>query len=305
MGRRLRTIAYGLILMLLVAAASGSYTVKRGDTMSEIADRHGTSLASLVELNGIADPDRIYVGQVLTIPSAAGTYLVQPGDTIDGIARKNGTTVPTIVAANGITDPNRIYVGTQLRLTVPAHAYTPDTASRTAYVVARGDTLGAIAARFGTTVSRLSELNGIGNPNLILAGASLVIDGTGFVCPVGGATFFNDWGFPRSGGRFHEGNDLFAPRGSPVRAPAAGMLTQVIGTIGGNQFYLQGDDGHLYIGTHMETFGKGGRVLAGDVIGSVGDSGNALGSRPHLHFEIHAQGENAVNPYPALAAACG
>ncbi len=303
MGRRMRTAACGLIASMVLIAASSSYTVKRGDTLSEIAGRHGTSLASLAEANGITNPDRIYVGQVLTIPST--TYLVRPGDTIDAIARESGTTVSQIVAANGITDPGRIYAGTRLRLTVPEHAYAPDTTSQTMYVVVPGDTLGGIAARFGTTVSRLAALNGIQNPNLIRAGASLVIEGTGFVCPVGGAAFFNDWGFPRSGGRFHEGNDLFAPRGTPVRAPVAGMLTQVIGTIGGNQFYLQGDDGHLYIGTHMESFGKAGRVLAGEVVGTVGDSGNARGSSPHLHFEIHARGENPVNPYPALAEACG
>ncbi len=230
---------------------------------------------------------------------------MQPGDTLDRIASKHGTTAAAIADANGITNPNRIFVGTRLRLTAVDHAYAPPAASHTVYRIAAGDTLGAIAARLGTTVARLAALNGLSDPDLIRAGADLVVEGAGFVCPVEGATYFNDWGFPRSGGRFHEGNDLFAPRGTPVRAPVSGHLTQVIGTIGGNQFYLQGDDGHLYIGTHMDSFGSRGRVLAGEVVGRVGDSGNAAGSRPHLHFEIQAEGVSPVNPYPTLSAACG
>jgi murein DD-endopeptidase MepM/ murein hydrolase activator NlpD len=83
------------------------------------------------------------------------------------------------------------------------------------------------------------------------------------------------------------------------------VVRQVVGTIGGYQFNLQGDDGVLYIGSHMDRFGASGRVHAGEIIGYVGDSGNAEGSRPHLHFEVHPDGGAAVNPYPALAKACG
>lgn len=302
--KNLRAPAIGLILAMLVAAASGSYTVKRGDTLSQIADQHGTSVAAVAEANAISDPNLIRVGRVLIIPSA-DAYVVQAGDTLEGIARRHGTTTSLIAEANGITNPDHLYVGTRLRLTLPAHSYTPPTGTPAAYVVKSGDTLGGIALRFGTSVSRLAESNGITNPDLIVLGATLTIEEQGFVCPVADATFFNDWGFPRTGERFHDGNDLFAPRGTPVRAPIAGMVTQVVGTVGGNQFNLAGDDGHLYIGTHLEGFGEGDRVLAGEVIGYVGDTGNAAGSRPHLHFEIHADGQNPVNPYPTLADACG
>ena len=176
--------------------------------------------------------------------------------------------------------------------------------STTVHVIAAGETLAKIAARYSTTVNRLVELNNIANPNLIRAGQRLTVAGGGFQCPVPGARFFNDWGFPRSGGRYHQGNDLFAPGGSPVLAPVSGRVEQIDGTVGGLQFWLYGDDGNLYIGTHMSAHGASGQVAAGEVVGRVGDSGNARGSSPHLHFEVMIDGKENINPFPLLAQAC-
>lgn len=97
---------------------------------------------------------------------------------------------------------------------------------------------------------------------------------------------------------------MFAPRGTPVLAPVSGFVHQIEGTIGGIQFRLEGDNGNRYIGTHMDSFGKSGKVVAGEVIGYVGDSGNAKGSNPHLHFEIALNRTETVNPYPYLVPAC-
>ena len=304
MKKHMRLLIAGMTALVMLAAASSSYVVKRGDTLSDIARESDTTVAAIAEANGISNPNRIYVGQELIIPGSNG-YIVQPGDTLQKVARKTGTTVAVLAEANGITNPNLLYVGTQLQLMVPTHTFQVDAGSATTHVVQPGDTLGGLAARYQTTVSSIVELNRIANPNLIRIGATLVVDGGGWLCPVLGGTFFNDWGFPRSGGRFHEGNDIFAARGTPIVAPVSGTLLQVVGSIGGYQFNLEGDDGNLYIGSHMDRFAKDGYVHAGDTIGYVGDSGNALGSRPHLHFEIHADGENPVNPYPTLAAACG
>jgi murein DD-endopeptidase MepM/ murein hydrolase activator NlpD len=111
---------------------------------------------------------------------------------------------------------------------------------------------------------------------------------------------FNDWGFPRAGGRFHEGNDLFTGRGTPVVAPVAGSVQFIVGSVGGNQFFLDGVDGVRYLGSHLDSFnGKDRKVAAGEVVGYVGTSGNAQGSSPHLHFGIYVDGK-AVNPYPTL-----
>ena len=92
------------------------------------------------------------------------------GDTLSGIARLFNTTVSSIVRLNRIANPNRIYPGQKLYLRVPTN--TPLECCDS-YTVRRGDTLSGIAQRFGTTVDRLVEVNGISNPNIIRVGQTL------------------------------------------------------------------------------------------------------------------------------------
>ncbi len=125
-----------------------------------------------------------------------------------------------------------------------------------------------------------------------------------FLCPVQGSVFFTDtFGAPRPGGRRHEGVDMMAARGTPVVAPVGGDVVHRGNSIGGLSFYLAGDDGNQYYGTHLDSYGASGRVSAGTVVGYVGSTGNAPEGAPHLHFEIEAGGR-VINPYPTVAAAC-
>ena len=77
-----------------------------------------------------------------------------------------------------------------------------------------------------------------------------------------------------------------------------------LGSIGGRFFRLTAKDGTVYYGAHMSKFGKAGRVRAGDVIGYVGNTGDARTTSAHLHFEIHPGGGDSISPYPTLVAAC-
>lgn len=94
------------------------YTVRRGDTLWGISRKFGTSINSIVALNGIKNPNLIYVGEVFKIPSAhseqAVIYTVKRGDTLWGISRKFGTTVENLVKLNSVRNPNLIYVGEKL-----------------------------------------------------------------------------------------------------------------------------------------------------------------------------------------------
>jgi murein DD-endopeptidase MepM/ murein hydrolase activator NlpD len=135
-------------------------------------------------------------------------------------------------------------------------------------------------------------------------GVTGVIASGAWICPVQGPhAFSNDYGQPRSGGRRHEGNDILAPRGTPVVASVGGTVTDHNSSLGGLSYYLAGDDGNTYFGTHLSGYAATGRVGAGTVVGYVGDSGNARGT-PHLHFEIHPGGGGPVNPYATLRTYC-
>lgn len=97
-----------------------TYVVKKGDTLSGIASKYGTTYQKLASYNNIADPNKIYAGQVIQIPngstsnSSRETYIVKKGDTLSKIAAKYGTTYKKIASDNGIADPNKIYPGQKL-----------------------------------------------------------------------------------------------------------------------------------------------------------------------------------------------
>ena len=125
-------------------------------------------------------------------------------------------------------------------------------------------------------------------------------------CPVDGPVdFIDSWGFARSGGRTHKGVDMMASSGTPTVAPVSGEVVHRGSSLGGLSWYVYGDNGNTYYGTHLAGYANQGAgwVEAGTLIGYVGDTGNAAGT-PHLHFEIHPGGGSPVNPYPATAEAC-
>jgi murein DD-endopeptidase MepM/ murein hydrolase activator NlpD len=98
---------------------------------------------------------------------------------------------------------------------------------------------------------------------------------------------------------------MLAAMGTPTVAPASGRVEHRGNATGGLSWWVYADNGDEYFGTHLSGYANEGVgwVAAGTVIGYVGDSGNAAGT-PHLHFEIHPGGGAAIDPYPAVAAAC-
>lgn len=138
------------------------------------------------------------------------------------------------------------------------------------------------------------------------AGGDIVI--TGFVFPVADPhTFSSTFGAPRSGGRSHEGNDIFAPMGTPLVACERGVIDNMgVGELGGTKLWVVGESGTEYYYAHLSAYADGitdgTTVEVGQIIGYVGNTGNAISTPPHLHFEIHPGGGSAIDPYPLLHA---
>jgi murein DD-endopeptidase MepM/ murein hydrolase activator NlpD len=117
-------------------------------------------------------------------------------------------------------------------------------------------------------------------------------------------SYCDSWHAPRVG-HLHQGTDIFALRGTPARACVNGQVLRMSnGKLGGIGITLIDHEGNTYYYGHLDGYAagvsKGMQVSSGQIIGYVGDTGNAKGTPPHVHFEIHPGGGSATNPYPIL-----
>ena len=114
------------------------------------------------------------------------------------------------------------------------------------------------------------------------------------------------FGAPRGRDRKHHGVDIFAKRGTPVVASTQGVVAAVRDSgLGGRQVWVIGPAGQRHYYAHLQDWAPGlayGRIVqAGDVLGFVGDSGNARGTPPHLHYGIYG-GDGPFDPLPLMHA---
>jgi len=158
------------------------HIVQWGENLTLIARRYGVTIAAIAQVNSLANPNYIYVGQRLFIRSGAPpppgettTYVVRSGDTLVTIARRLGTAVNSIVSLNGILNPDLIYVGQ--RLQIPGSGAPVQPSNTCIHVVKAGDTLSTIALAYRTTVWAITIANNLANPSFIWVGQRLVIPG--------------------------------------------------------------------------------------------------------------------------------
>lgn len=125
------------------------------------------------------------------------------------------------------------------------------------------------------------------------------------VCPVDGPYFSIDsFGAPRAGGRTHQGIDMQTAIGTPVVAALPGFARRVPNTLGGNAVIVDSPGGTYTYYAHLAAYGAVGTVTAGDVVGYAGDTGDARGLIPQLHFELHPGGGDAVDAFRDLQDVC-
>ena len=182
-------LAFVLVPPKAIAASCDVYhIVREGETLTGIAIRHSVTVEGIVKANGLANPNFIWAGQRLCIPQKQDpaqsppredeTYVVEPGDTLTLIALRHHVSLQDLASANSLSDWDLIYVGQRLRIpgsTDGENRGTP--AQNTHYIVHPGDTLSAIAARFGVETEMLAAVNGIVNLSFIYVGQVLTIPG--------------------------------------------------------------------------------------------------------------------------------
>jgi N-acetylmuramoyl-L-alanine amidase len=164
---------------------SHRYTVRLGDTLSGLAARDGVSISRLAALNHLRPNALLIAGGALRLPGAPptsaparpalGRYVIAAGDTLSGLAAREGVSVRRLAALNHLRVNGLLIAGAALRLPEarPTRAVVAPTLG--SYVIAAGDTLSAIAARSGVSVSRLAALNHLRVNGVLIAGATLSV----------------------------------------------------------------------------------------------------------------------------------
>ncbi|MDW5470057.1 LysM peptidoglycan-binding domain-containing protein [Staphylococcus equorum] len=200
------------------ADAATTYKVKSGDSLWSIANKYDISISKLKSLNNLTS-NVIFPNQTLKVSgstststntSSGSTYTVKSGDTLSGIAAKHGTTYQKIMSLNNLSNTN-IYPGQKLKVSGTASnggsssSGGTSSGSTTTYTVKSGDSLSAIAARYGTTYQKIMSLNGLSNTN-IYPGQKLKVSGTastggsgssgstGYNTPIFNHSNLYDWG---------------------------------------------------------------------------------------------------------------
>ncbi len=175
--KKLYALLFTLSITTISAQAAVKHKIKSGDTLTGIAKKHHTSIAKVRKANDIKKGDILKVGKILTIPTKNnyGKYNVKKGDTLSAIAYKHQTSVSKIRKANGMKKGDILKLGKALN--IPGKQYRLQKTS-TKHTITTGDTLSAIAVKYGTSVSKLRKLNGMKKGQTLKLGRVLNVSPT-------------------------------------------------------------------------------------------------------------------------------
>jgi LysM repeat protein len=301
--RQLTVIAVVAILAFGVVAQPAHaqnqvHVVRRGETLSSIAARYGTTTQAIARANGLPNPNYIYAGQRLVIPGAGSSgaassgasqagsgqaYTVRPGDTLFSIATRHGTSVAAIMQANSLAS-YLIYPGQRLVISGAGSSGTANSSgaansgstqagSGQTYTVRRGDTLSGIAARHSTTVAAIMQANSL-RSSVIYAGQRLTIPGAGSSSGTAGSGAASSSG---SGQTYtvRRGDTLFGIAARHGTTVAAIMQANGLGS------YI------IYPGQRLKLPGAGSSSTANS--SGTANSGAASGGGKRIVIDLSAQ----------------
>lgn len=254
-----------------------AYRVQGGDTVYGVSRRLGVPLRTVIDANHLSPPFVLSVGQVLRIPNPR-RHEVAPGDTVYAVARRYGVDVSELVRLNKIAQPFLLAAGQDLLLPVAtgAPASAPRQTAR-----AGSPVMPAAAQPMPARLAAIPQPPPRSGSKFLLPVAGRVIDGYG----------------AKKNGLHNDGINIAAADGAPVRAAENGVVIYTGNELRGfgNLILVKHAGGWVtaYAHTREAMVARGARVKRGQVIATVGRTGNV--SRPQLHFEIR-RGTRAVDP---------
>jgi murein DD-endopeptidase MepM/ murein hydrolase activator NlpD len=268
--------------------------------LSTVIDAQGATVAEVTDLR---DEHRRLTAEAETARAAAAQAAA---DAAEQVRFTTELREAAEVLAVELAEEERL----QTRLVAELRSEAQETEAALSRVSARASELGQEIAdkRAAEAALRAAQRrSGIAGS----AGGPAVIDG---VCPVVGAVagrdFSNDWGYPRSGGRTHQGNDIFADLGTPIVAVEDGVVIRANRSdsgLGGLAVTYRTADGSEWYNAHLDTvadgIAPGVAVAKGEIVGTVGNTGNARTTPPHNHIG-RRYGGSWVNPWPTLSPLC-
>ncbi|MDR2551685.1 MAG: M23 family metallopeptidase [Treponema sp.] len=304
-GKALKALAGALLtlcLVLLLFAGRG----RSGNSPAEESMGGRESAVSMeipsLEEEGLSEPEELARPKMLLF----SPYKIKKGDVLGELAKSSGLSIGTLISVNNIKNTRALQIGLTIRIPNQDGVF---------YTVKKGDTLGSIAAKYKTEADKVQVVNELFsdriNPNttLFLPGAIIPweeerqINGDLFLWPIRGrlTSYYGYRRSPFSGGRsFHDGLDIAAFEGTPIKAAMAGRVTAAgWDNTYGNFVVITHAAGYKTLYGHMNSIStkSGVSVSAGTVIGTVGNTGLSTG--PHLHFTVYKNG-SSVNPRTLL-----
>ena len=265
-------------------------TVKKGDTLSEIAEHFDVPMAQIVKLNSLNKPYTLEVGQVIKIGKAR-YHLVARGDTLKDVAKDYDVSMQELASANKISRPDKIRVGQKLYMpgaSKNTKAQTDVASVKTVNKKSAKSNIDKSSSKKRNLARKKSQESEEGTAYR-LAGAPK------FSWPVRGK-IVNGFG-AKNGGLYNDGINIAAPEGAPVRASAGGEVVYVGDELEayGNLIIIKHENGWLTAYAHNKDVAvrRGQKIKAGEQIATVGRSGKV--ASPQLHFAVR-KGREAVNP---------
>jgi murein DD-endopeptidase MepM/ murein hydrolase activator NlpD len=267
--------------------------VRPGDTLSELADRYDVRTADVARINGISDHDSIYAGDMLRIPAGSrATRSAVYADAMDTPSRGNPYTPAPEPRRGGYPDSSRVS---------SSNLPPVSTSSKPTVVASNTPKPGKTPAWYTPSAPAVTPTAPSSSSGQVVQQQQPVIGSSRFVWPVSGRVI-SDFGSTSSGER-NDGINIAANPGDPIRAAASGTVTYAGNQLRsyGNLLLIKHDDGYVTAYAHAQSIvvQKGARVLKGQVVAYVGQTGDV--TAPQLHFEIR-NGVTPVNPKPLLVA---